>query len=191
VDLRRRRTRWGLALLAGAATAVLGAACGSAGDGASATASGGGSDALTAYRTCLRQQGIDVSTIPTAIPTARPSGSAFPRRSGTPQPRADRSAFPRPSGTAFPSGRPGFGGGFRPPGVDEQTWQKAQQACRSTLPSGGAFPRGGGAGRAGGSGGAYANCLADHGVSATASPSDADRAAAEKACAVLSPSPVA
>jgi hypothetical protein len=183
----RRRTRWALSLTAGCATAVLLVACGGSGDDGNGGGTGTeGGNPLAAYRDCLAEQGIDVSAIPTGGPDRsgfpQPSGSAFPRPSGT--------AFPRPSGTAFPGGGGlpgggGPGGGMRPEGVDEETWQEAQEACRSTMPTGvpGGRPDGAGpSGRPGsGADAAYTNCLADH--------ADETEAAAREACEVLSPSP--
>jgi len=75
---------------------------------------------------------------------------------------------------------PGGGGFGKPAGVDDATWQKAQEACASLRPSGGP---GGGRRNA-----AYENCLKENGVtttgggSATADP--AVRKAMEK-CQVL------
>jgi len=137
------------------------------------------------FADCLRQQGI---TLPTArasgFPTARPSGLPGGRPSG----------FPGGRLTARPSGEPGQGqgqGGFgnfqRPEGVDEQTWQKALQACSSLRPS--RFPGGGGPGASRRPGNdalaAYLNCLSEHGVTYSPGqtlPEDA------KVCEVLRPS---
>lgn len=174
----RRRTRLAVALAAGCASAVLLAACGGSDEDASAPANG--NDALAAYRACLEEEGIDTSS----MGAGQPGGSGFPRPSGS------GSAMPRPPGSALPSGFPGGGpgfGGMRPEGVDEQTWQNAQDACQSTMPTG--FPGGGDqpgapAGSAnpnGGSDAAYTTCLADH--------EGQSQADAEEACKVLSPSP--
>ncbi len=164
-----RSLRPGFALLAAAAVLAL------AGCGADATPAAAGDTSLAAYRDCLGKQGI---TLPSA-----PAGFAG-RASGRP------SAFPsgRPSGrpTSFPSGRPGGFGGMRPEGVDEQAWQKAQEACASVRPTAGAGMPGNrrGAGNRGADT-AYRNCLADHGVTA---PNATPSAEAERACAVLRPS---
>jgi hypothetical protein len=163
------------------ATAGAVAACGSssksqAGGTPSAPA---GRNAFAAYTECLRKNGV-------TLPSAFPRGN---RASGRPTDRPTSRPTARP--TARPSGARGGGGfGFgdqAPPGVDAQTWQKAQQACASVRPSGGAQNRDNGALRA------YRNCLSDHGVTMTGPPSALDPndpkvAAALKACDVLRPS---
>ncbi|MEV4621544.1 PT domain-containing protein [Asanoa sp. NPDC049573] len=126
---------------------------------------------------------------PTAFPWGRPT--AFPSGRPTAFPSGRPTAFPSGRPTTFPSGRPGGrgfpGGGFggmRPQGVDEQTWQKAQEACASLLPTG--RPAGEPGRRGGGNRGAdtaYRNCLSDHGAEGGATPD----AAALEACAVLRP----
>ncbi|MFC6019298.1 hypothetical protein ACFP2T_24215 [Plantactinospora solaniradicis] len=188
MSLRTRqspRTRWTLALAAGSAVLLLAAGCGSDGDGeSSGSGQGSAPEGASAYLDCLRDQGLDISN---TLPSGRPSG--FP--SGRP------SAFPsgRPSG--FPSGGPGGGrmGGFRPDGVDDATWQKAQDACASLRPTGG--PQGTGRGGPGGGnrdgGAAYRNCLADRGVDLRANPATTDPKVAEamQACAVLRPTAAA
>ncbi len=144
----------------------------------------------------------------TAGPVAACGGSSKGSAGGTPTAPASQNGFPayvdclRKNGVALPSalpraGRPsarpssargaGFGLGNQPPaGVDAQTWQKAQQACASLRPSGGAQNRVNGPLRA------YRNCLSDHGVTMSAGPGDLDSndpkvAAALKACEVLRP----
>ncbi|MFC0029245.1 hypothetical protein ACFFMM_06865 [Micromonospora chaiyaphumensis] len=187
-----RRARWGLALATGCAALFVTAACGGSDDGAAGDGTPGAGDpagGFAAYASCLKEQGID---LPDNLPTGRPSG----------QPRPDGSGRPFPSGTPSPgfSGRPGGGRGgpgggmdrFRPDGVDDAAWQKAQDACRSALPTGG--PGGNrGPGQNGGQGTntAYANCLADRGVQLTAgqNTSDAKVAEALTACKALSPAP--
>ncbi|WP_232533955.1 hypothetical protein [Plantactinospora sp. KBS50] len=196
---------WILALVAGTATLLGAAACG--GGGGSTTSSGQPSgsagNGLAAYASCLRENGVPVpddfgggrasggpradrSGRPTAFPSGRPS--AWP--SGRP------TAFPSGRPSAWPSGRPGGGfGNLRPSGVDDATWQKAQQACQGQLPT----ARPGADGAPGGRGGnaAYRNCLADHGVQLGSGMNTADPkvAAAMKTCAVLnnaaSPGPTA
>jgi hypothetical protein len=172
----------GVVLTATAVAAV--AACGatsSASPGAASSTRAGyqGSQAFQAYAECLRQHGV---TLP-AFPSARPGdGSARPRPSGS------RSPGPRRSDGAFGGG--GFPGGFgfgdqAPPGVDQETWTKAQQACASVRPS--RSPRDNGAIVA------YRNCLSEHGVSVDGGfgrldPNDPKVAAALKACEVLRPS---
>lgn len=182
------RTRWTLALAAGSAALLLTAACGSDGDSGDSAQSAGGA---SAYLECLRDQGIDV---PDTLPSGRPDG--FPSGRPTDFPSGRPTDFPSGRPTAFPSDRPsgapdgGRMGGFRPEGVDDATWQKAQEACGSLRPTGGP----GGGGPAGGAdreaGAAYRNCLADRGVDMGANPSTTDPkvAAAIEACAVLRPS---
>ncbi|MEO3748875.1 hypothetical protein [Plantactinospora sp. B5E13] len=197
MSLRTRqspRPRWTLALAAGSAALLLAAGCGSDGDGGSSDPGQdptGAPNGASAYLDCLRDQGIDISnTFPSGRPSAFPSGrpTAFP--SGRP------SGFPSGRPTAFPSGGPGGGrmGGFRPEGVDDATWQRAQEACASVRPSGG--PAGNGPGGQDGPGGgnrdasaAYRNCLADRGVDLRANPATRDPKVAEamQACDVLRP----
>ena len=188
--------RIGGAALAFAAAALLATACGSSDAGAPATAASGGSD----YASCLRDNGVDLPRMNASNrPTARPDGSG--------RPTAFPSGMPRPSGSGFPGGGgpgggfPGGGGGFfgtaAPDGVDQQTWEKAQQACESLRPT--AFPSGRGNGGGGGNGGgsrdaAYRNCLTERGVTVSGpvdqlDTTDAKVAAAVTACAPLKPSP--
>ena len=168
-------------VLAMVGMAALLTACGDGAEGTSAT--GDGQGGFAAYQECLAQQGI---TLPSRGQQGEPPPSGIPR------------AMPEGEG-APPSGPPGGGGfgGFMPEGVDQETWQKAQEACASVRPSGGP---GGGQGGPGGFGGAdnsalaaYRNCLAENGVSSPARPgqlntADPKLAAAEKACAALRPS---
>lgn len=178
------RVRIGAAAV-GLAVVGLVAGCGgskSAGGGpASAAAAANG---FQAYTDCLRQHGVDI-----AVPSARPSGV---------RPSGVRPSGVRPSGVR-PSGGRGAGGGFGlgntpPSGVDQATWDAAQQACASVRPSFG--PGGGpaGGGRNNGAMVAYLNCLKDHGVTASTGPeqlntADPKTAAAVAACAPLRPSP--
>jgi hypothetical protein len=164
------------------ATAGAVAACGSSSKSqASGTpTSPAGQNAFAAYTECLRKNGV---TLPSAFPRGnRPSGR--PTNRPTDRPTARPTA--RPSG-ARGGGGFGFGFGDQPPaGVDAQTWQKAQQACASVRPSGGAQNPDNGALRA------YRNCLSDHGVTMTGGPGQLDSndpkvAAALKACEVLRP----
>jgi hypothetical protein len=141
---------------------MLAAACG--GGSSSASGNGGGGSttrdgqntAFTAYTDCLKKNGVTL-TLPSGRPrigaSGRPGAEGRPFTSGTPR--------PRPSGSAGERRFPG-GGGFlqKPAGVDEATWQKAQSACASVLPSFGA----GRGGRNNGANQAYFNCLRDHGV---------------------------
>jgi hypothetical protein len=175
----RVRVRLGGAVLCLTAVAGLMAACGGS---ASTSNSANSQPGFQAYLTCLSQNGVTL-----------PQNSFSP---GTR--RTDRSPG------AFPSGRPstrpsggsgrGFGNfGDQPPtGVDPATWAKAQAACASLRPTGGP---GGGQGGFGNNSAftAYRNCLADHGVSASADPrqlnsADPTTAQAMKLCAPLRPS---
>lgn len=177
------RTRWTLVLAAGSAALLMAAACGSNGDSGDGTA--GAPAGASAYLDCLREQGIDVSnTMPSGRPNGLPSGRPTDFPSGRP--------------TDFPSGAPGGPGGggpggFRPEGVDDATWQKAQEACASVRPTGGPGGNGPGAGGPGGgkreADAAYRNCLADRGVNPQANPNTTDPEVAEamEACAVLRP----
>jgi hypothetical protein len=173
----RSRVRAATALLGLVAAVGVVAACGSSSPGSAGGPSAGpGRGGTQAYAACLSQHGV---TLPSAAPRGnRPSARPSDRPSGRP--------------TARPSG--GFGGGFgngdQPPaGVDAATWQKAQQACASSRPSGG--PRNGG-NRNNGAFTAYRNCLTDHGVTMSAGPNGLDAndpkvADAMKACEPLRP----
>lgn len=181
---RSRGAAAGLPLLVTSAVLLLAAACGGGGGGGSDDAADGGAtagtgqNALAAYADCMSKHGVK------GLPTAGPSG--FP----TTRPTARPSGFPtvRPSGFGGDGGaRGGFG---RPAGVDDATWQRALEACRSTLPSFGP----GGQGARNGPFAAYRNCLNDHGVSVGdgfqgLNTADPKTAAALKACEVLRPSP--
>lgn len=204
--LSSRRTRGaaaGRTLLVASAVLLLAAACGDSGsDDGGDNASGNGQNALAAYAECMSENGVDLQ-----LPSARADRSGEPgaRPSGFP---ADATARPsgagsRPSGAPSggssdrPGGRNGGGapGGFsKPEGVDDATWEKAQQACQSVLPSGGP----GGGGERDSAYTAYSTCLSDHGVTtedglrelSTADPAastDAKLAAALKACEALRP----
>jgi hypothetical protein len=174
---------------------MLAAACGgsssktdSTGGGSGGGNGGGMNQALTAYVDCMKQNGVTI-TLPSFAPrtgASRGPGS-YTRPSGEPQ--------PRPSGS-FGGGRgfPGGGGGFfrKPDGVDDATWQKAQKACASSLPSRGA------GGFGGGQNSAYRNCLQQHGVTMNGGrPASADPKTQQalKTCSVLrqnaSPTPSA
>ncbi|MFF5290553.1 hypothetical protein [Paractinoplanes globisporus] len=153
------------------------AACGGSGSGSggSDSSNGGGNgrnSEFAAYTECLQKNGVTI-TVPSRGP--RPSGAGFP------------SGMPRPSGSRGTGGGgfPGGGGGFqKPAGVDDATWQKAQEACASVRPS---F---GGGGRGNGMNAAFQNCLKDHGVTATDGRLDTNDATVKKAletCRVLQP----
>jgi hypothetical protein len=156
-----------------AAAAAFIAACGGGGGDTTDNASGNGQNGLAAYQSCLAQHGVTLPSRGGQNGQAPPSDGAFPGGGGTP-----------PSGA--PQGGFGGGGGFRPEGVDDETWQKAQEACASVMPTGGP---GGGNNSAFT---AYRNCLTEHGVSASAgvgqlNTADAKVAAAVKACEALQP----
>ncbi|MFJ8687116.1 hypothetical protein [Micromonospora wenchangensis] len=179
---------------AAASAALLLAACGGGSDDDAPGDPGGAGNSFAAYQECLRNNGV---ALPTMDPSRRPRGarpSGLPSGFPTDRPTARPSGFP--TGSADPSRRAGrgFPGGGRPEGVDEQTWQKAQQACASVQPSG--RPGGPGApdARPGGSGDgrstAYRTCLSDRGQDPDRLvDSDPKTREALAACAVLSPSP--
>jgi hypothetical protein len=165
--------------VAASATVLVAAACSNSsaatgGNGGSGNGGGAGANsAFAAYTDCLKKNGVTV-TLPTGAPRNRPSGE--PRPSGV----------PRPSGSAGQRGGgfPGGGGQFaKPAGVDDATWQKAQEACASLRPSG----RPGG--RDNGANAAYRNCLSDHGVTLGQglATSDPKVAKAMETCKVLRP----
>jgi hypothetical protein len=136
----------------------------------------GGRNVFTAYTACLAENGVTI-TMPSGGSRARPSG--FP--SGRPRPSGSARAGSEVPGGGFPGG--GFG---QPAGVDDATWQKAQQACASVRPSG----RPGG-GRGTGMIPAYRNCLQENGVTPGQGGLATDDPATKKAievCQVLAPS---
>ncbi|MEV4276052.1 hypothetical protein [Actinoplanes xinjiangensis] len=167
---------------------------------------GGGDSAFAAYISCLDENGVTV-TMPSGGPGGgtRPSGAPDGvRPSGGPGGGASGalpSGRPRPSGSAGQRGGGGFpgGGGFsKPEGVDDATWQKAQEACASVRPSMGAGRGYGGGGNGDGGGGrganaAYENCLKENGVTDTTNPdtSDATVKKAVETCSVLRPTATA
>jgi len=175
-----------VALVAGlvAATGLL-AGCGGKANPSSAAAPP--SAGFQAYVDCLRQHGVTI-TVPSGRPSGRPSGV----RPSRVRPSGVRPSGVRPSGGGGGFGGGGFGGGGfpglgnePPSGVDQQTWDAAQQACAAVRPSFG--PRAGGSAMT-----AYRNCLRDHGVTATGDPrqlstADPKVAAAIQACAPLLP----
>jgi hypothetical protein len=168
-------------VVAGCAAALL-AGCGG---GSKSTGGGDPNDqGMSAYLSCLSKNGVTV-TVPSNRPTGtRPSSVGPGGASGGVRPSGAASGFPGGPGGGFPGG-----GGFqRPSGVDDATWQKAQQACASLRPSGG--PAGGGSDNSAIT--AYRNCLTQHGVTASTAPgalntADPTVAAAAKACAALLP----
>ena len=127
---------------------------------------------MQAYVACLQQHGVKIT-----VPTGRPSGVR----------PSDRPSGVRPSGARGGGGFPGLGN--QPPsGVDQKTWDAAQQACAGLRPS-----FGGGRGANNSAVNAYRNCLREHGVTASAggfnqmSTADPKVAAAMQACAPLRP----
>ncbi|WP_410808876.1 hypothetical protein [Micromonospora sp. 067-2] len=198
MPLTGRRRRLAAVLIAASSVLLLAACGGGSADSPASSGAGGAGNGFAAYQTCLRDNGV---TLPTMNPSRFPGGTARP--SGFPTARPSGFPTARPSGSAHPSrgaGRGGFSGGGRPEGVDEQTWQKAQQACASVRPSGrpdgfrgpgasgapGAGPGGSGDGRAT----AYRTCLSNRGLDPDRLDSgDPKTTQALAACAVLSPSP--
>ncbi|MFI7438094.1 hypothetical protein [Micromonospora haikouensis] len=176
-------------LLATALTVValaLSTACAGTDDAAAPAGDDGqdGQNAFAAYRDCLQDNGV---TLPSG--GARPSG--FPTARPSELPSARPSARPDASAGAGRGG-PGMG---RPDGVDEATWEKAQQACASVRPSGGPGARPGGSGAPGGGQddgrrAAYRTCLSNRGVDpADIDSGDPKTTEALAACAAVSPSP--
>jgi hypothetical protein len=183
-SLRSKGLRRASFLFVASAVTMLAAACGSSsGSGGSATSGdagngtgGGQNQALTAYVDCMKQNGVTL-TLPSFGPgqggQGGPGGGVRP------------SGQPRPSGS-FAGRGPGAGGFFqKPAGVDDATWQKAQSACASVMPSRGPGAGGGGANQA------YLNCLQQHGVTTTngSRPSTTDPTVqkAMQTCKVLQP----
>jgi hypothetical protein len=162
---------------------VLVAACSRGGKTTATNPSPGPRGQFQAYVDCMRAHGV-----PLTVPSGRPSGLG-------PSDRVRPSDGIRPSDGARPSNRGGppgfpFPGGAPPSGVDQATFDKAQQACASLRPSGGP----GGRNQEGRNGAitAYRNCLRDHGVTdprAEQASADPALAAALAACAPLRPSP--
>ena len=158
------------------------AAAGSAAAASGATAPNGQPD-FTAYRDCMSKNGV---TLPDF-------GQGGQRPSGAP------TAFPGgpPSG-APGAGGPGAGGagGFPlPAGVDQATFDKAQQACASLRPQ---FGNGRGPGQIDATAlAAFKSCLGDHGVKVPDGQdfmrqldrTDTTVAAALKKCGPLLPAP--
>jgi hypothetical protein len=141
--------------------ALLVGGCASSDAGTTPTSQAGG---FEAYRDCLAANGVTI-TMPSRSPGTFPSEGAFPTDRPTDFPSGGPGeGGPGPGG--FGGGGPGGGGfGGRPDGVDDETWQKAQEACASVRPTGGpgAGP-GGGQGGGGNAGAAYRNCLNENGV---------------------------
>jgi hypothetical protein len=145
--------------------------------------------ALQAYRDCMAQNGVNL-----------PAGTGFGGfggRGARGGPPSTDAGTPSDSGSTPPSSA--RTPRTLPPGVDQATYDKAQAACRSKLPTG-VF--GGGQGRRGGPAfQAYLSCLRDNGVpvpttqaGASGPPPSIDRtspafAAADAKCRVLLPTP--
>ena len=175
-----RRVSSTAALFAAAVAVAFTAACGGSDDSGNVQQqNGGGDNAFAAYTQCLQKNGVTI-TMPSGGPRNGPSDGAS--RGARP------SGMPRPSGSGFPGGGFPGGGGFgmqKPDGVDDATWQKAQEACASLRPSG----RAGNGERGNGANAAYRNCLKDHGVDASSGVNSDDAAVkkAMEACKVLQP----
>jgi hypothetical protein len=172
-------------------------ASGSTDTGTDTSGGAGGNADFEAYRSCLADNGV---TLPSGGPG---NGQGGPGGDGGTPPSGMPSGGPGGDGGTPPSGMPsggpvnGQGGGFIPDGVDESTWEAAQQACASLAPTGGF---GGGGGGQGGPADltalqAYISCLSDHGVTVpegedplrTLDRSDATVSAAMDTCAPLLP----
>lgn len=178
--VKPRSQRRVAALFVASAAVLFTTACGGSSDEPAGTGDGGGSsgnggnNAFTAYVECLSKNGVTM-TMPSGAPAGGPP-SGLPRPSGSEGPRGG-------------GGLPGGGGMGKPEGVDDATWQKAQEACASLRPSGG--PGGGPGGPGGGAGAAFENCLKDNGVTTTGGSLATDDPTVQKAietCRVLQPS---
>ena len=172
----KHRTRLTIATIGLGVLAAVATGCGGSGSGGtpSASATANSNNPFQAYVACLQQNGVTI-TPPSGGPGGRPSGGP--------------GGFPSGGPGGFPSGGAPGGGGFfqKPADVSQETWDKAQSACSSLRPSG--VP-GGGADN--GAAAAYRNCLAEHGVTATANlgqlnTADPAVAAALQTCAPLRP----
>ena len=106
---------------------------------------------MQAYRDCMKQNGVD-------LPAAGGFGGGFGRGQGGGGPSTSAGTPSNTGGTPADSARPPR---TLPPGVDQATYDKAQAACHSKLPTGGF---GGGQGRGGPAYQAYLSCLRDNGV---------------------------
>lgn len=126
--MSRSRRHPALIVAAGAALLTLAAGCDSQ-SVAEQPADRPADGRLAEYAECLRAQGIDV---PEDLEGARPNRSGQPDRSGRPTDRPSA----RPSGSAGAEGRPAADA-LRPDGVDDASWQQAQDACAASRPQGG------------------------------------------------------
>jgi hypothetical protein len=127
------------------------------------------------YQNCLKEHGVTIN-----LPNGRGAGG---NGSGPP---AD---FTPPEGfdpnNAQGGGPPGGGGMQKPDNVDQKTWDSAQSACASKMPS-----LGQGGARGSTELQAYQSCLKDHGVDMTNTSVDRTSEAfknAQEACKELLP----
>jgi hypothetical protein len=104
-----------------ASAASTGSAPTTASAGADPTAEPVGASTMAAYRSCLEENGV---TLPSR--GNRPPGG----EGGTPP-----SGAPGAPGEGGGQGRQGGGMEQAPPGVDEATWTKAQEACADLRPA--------------------------------------------------------
>ncbi len=93
---------------------------------------GTGDTAMAAYESCMEENGVTMPERAAGGAGAAPKGGT-PPQGGTP-----------PSGTPR-AGGPGGSPGQAPPGVDEDTWAAAREACSDLAPTppGGAAPTAG------------------------------------------------
>jgi hypothetical protein len=139
-----RSHRWGRLVVApmGAVALVGLAACGTSTD-ASAASSGNRSSGtsstaenspgrpsdseMAAYASCLAENGV---TLP-----ERPDGSGGPPDGGATPPSGAPTAPDGNGQTGGADGPAGWAPGEAPPGVDEDTWAAAQEACADLAPT--------------------------------------------------------
>lgn len=152
-----------------AGVALLLGACGGSGGGDNAAAStgngGGGDDSQqTAFRDCLKEQGVE-------LPEGAFNGPGSGQRPSIPE--GERPTFPEGGRPSFPAGGKDGGGfpGISVPGVSNEKLQDAFAACRDKMPNGGGF---GGGGAGGQQMQAYLSCLRDHNVSVPTTPANTD-----------------
>lgn len=172
---RKAYSRAGIFTIGIAGALFAGACSGSSGHAAAAvnaSSAAPSSASFQAYRDCLSQHGV---TLPARNRNQSDGSSGAP-------------------GDGSGRGPGGFNGQFSlPPGVDQATFDAAQQACANLRPTG----NGGGGARGGAAGAAYRSCLADHGVTVPSTSSggpppsidrsDPNFAAANQACRALLP----
>ncbi|HEX4818797.1 MAG TPA: hypothetical protein VFV00_01215 [Acidimicrobiales bacterium] len=187
--LRRRACSRAGIIIVGFAGALLAGACsGSSGHAAvaanasSAAPSSSSGAGFQAYRDCLSQHGV---TLPSRNRNQSDSNGSGASADST---QSDNGNVGRGNGGGFGGGNGQFS---LPPGVDQATFNAAQQACANLRPAGN------GGGRGGAAGAAYRSCLADHGVTVPSTSSggpppsidrnDPNFAAANQACRALLP----